>query len=172
MNIQDTDTERSPKDSSSTFMTSTAASSPNTESGFHRVPSSPHSKHASTAPDLPAPVDCENDIRNTPERSPWKFIGYKVFTRWLASDNSLFIFRRFGALNARVALAMQNELVDLEEQLQLLDDAASSPTSHWNVNNGSFRHDPLEERQHLVTKELPNKLTAYSKLLYPWQPLS
>jgi len=46
---------------------------------------------------------------------PWKYIGCKVFSRWVASDSSFFILYRFGALNTRVALSLQDEIVQLEE---------------------------------------------------------
>jgi hypothetical protein len=57
------------------------------------------------------------DIRNTPQYAPWKYVGYKTFSRWMASDSAFLVVRRFGALNARIALSMQDEIVQLEEQL-------------------------------------------------------
>lgn len=73
--------------------------------------------------------------------------------------------RRFGALSARVALSMQDEIVQLEEQLDLIDETLSGPEMERAVNNGSFRNDPWEDRKTLVTKTIPDALTKYSKLL-------
>ncbi|KAJ4142269.1 hypothetical protein NW754_009719 [Fusarium falciforme] len=52
---------------------------------------------------------------------PWKFIGYKGYAEFISSDDDWFILRRFGALNVRVALALQDEVSVLEEELKKLD---------------------------------------------------
>ena len=61
--------------------------------------------------------DPENDTRNTPENAPWKYVGYPLFSRWLARDSALLIVRRFGTLNSRIALSMQDDIVVLEKEL-------------------------------------------------------
>jgi len=43
----------------------------------------------------------------------------------MASDSAFLVIRRFGALNARIALSMQDEIVQLEEQLYDIDEALS-----------------------------------------------
>lgn len=58
--------------------------------------------------------DPENDRRNNPVEAPWKFAGYRILSRWLASDNAFLVVRRLGTLNARVALSMQDGIVQLE----------------------------------------------------------
>src|SRR5262245_28352186 len=55
------------------------------------------------------------------KEKPWKYIGYKVFSRWIASDPAFFVVRRFATLNARVALSLQDEIVQLEEKLDYMD---------------------------------------------------
>jgi hypothetical protein len=95
--------------------------------------------------------------------NPRKYSGYRVFSRWMASDQAFFILRRFGTLNTRVLLAMQDEIVELEDQLNLLDEEASRKESPYNVDNGTIRDDPFGERRELVTKILPEKLAKYSK---------
>jgi hypothetical protein len=62
----------------------------------------------------------EESVSATDEQKlPWKYIGHKVFSRWIASDQTFFVMRRFGALNARVALSLQDEIVELEANLTL-----------------------------------------------------
>ena len=55
------------------------------------------------------------------EAQPWKYLGYRAFCEWSASDNELFVLRRFTALNTRVILKMQDEIVQLEEELAEID---------------------------------------------------
>lgn len=93
---------------------------------------------------------------------PWKYIGYKSYAWLLSSDDDFLMFRRFGTLNARVLLSMQDDLVVAEEKLKELDSQYSqkdAPRQH----NGSFR---LESAQQTERKELlldiKNKLKEYS----------
>ncbi|KAI9764896.1 MAG: hypothetical protein M1839_005690 [Geoglossum umbratile] len=104
---------------------------------------------------------------------PWKHVGYKVFSRWIASDQTFLIVRKFGALNARVALSLQDEIAELEEKLDTMDQVYSS--TNVDVNNGSFREDPFTEpddRQELVRKILPGKLAKYYKYLNGYAQLA
>lgn len=71
--------------------------------------------------------------------------------------------RRFGALNARGALSMQYEIVQLEEQLDVIEEALSRQDIDTLIQNGSFRRDPVKDRDELVKSILPEKLTKYSK---------
>lgn len=48
--------------------------------------------------------------------------GFSDFSHYIASDEKLFIFRRFGSLSARNILYLQAELQLLEQQLQELDE--------------------------------------------------
>jgi hypothetical protein len=96
---------------------------------------------------------------------PWKYIGYRVFSKWMASDQSFFIARRFGALHTRAVLSMQDELVRLEEELDSMDKDYSRKDVPDAVTNGSFRRDPFEDRRNLVQKELPKKLAEYGNTL-------
>lgn len=54
---------------------------------------------------------------------PYKYAGYPAFCRYIASDNDGFLFRRFGELNARVLLNMQNDIEAVEAELAQLDRA-------------------------------------------------
>jgi hypothetical protein len=81
----------------------------------------------------------------------------------MASDQSFFIVRRFGTLQARVALSLQDEIVQLEEELDSMDKAYSRKAVPDVVDSGSFRNDPWRKRQKLVQDILPRKLEIYSK---------
>jgi hypothetical protein len=99
------------------------------------------------------------------KEKPWKYIGYKVFSRWVASDPSFFVLRRFGTLNARVALSLQDEIAQLEERLDHMDKTYSDRYT-TDAHNGTFRDEPFsngtDDRLELVREVLPKKLAAYS----------
>jgi hypothetical protein len=90
-----------------------------------------------------------------------KYVGYNVFSKWIASDSAFFVLRRFGTLNARVALSMQDKIVRLEEELEDMDRTYSDQTP-GPVDNGSFRDDPFNDRKEMVEKTLPDVLMKYS----------
>jgi hypothetical protein len=81
----------------------------------------------------------------------------------LASDGAFLMVRRFGALNARIALSMQDEIVQLEEKLDFIDETLTKKEIDSTINNGSFRKDQIKEREELVKKRIPEALTRYSK---------
>ncbi|KAJ3462900.1 hypothetical protein MRS44_007686 [Fusarium solani] len=93
------------------------------------------------------------------QRKPWKFIGYRGYTEFLSSEDDWFVLRRFGALNVRMALALQDEISVLEDELRELDENYSqreSPDRH----NGRFRGD-AEDRSAL-TELISDKLYRYN----------
>jgi hypothetical protein len=98
------------------------------------------------------------------QRKPWKFIGYRGYTSFIASDHDFYIFRRFKELNVRTALLLQDEISCLEEQLAQLDDTHRKTTAQ-DVHNGSFRDDAVEDRV-LVLESISEKLYRYSKKIY------
>lgn len=95
-------------------------------------------------------------------RKPWKYVGYHDFCEFVASDDDFFVLRRFSALSARVLLALQDELSELEGQLETHEKelmAKSAPDMH----NGSFRGESSEIRLDLL-HEISMKLVAYNEL--------
>ncbi|KAI9766052.1 MAG: hypothetical protein M1840_006759 [Geoglossum simile] len=96
------------------------------------------------------------------DKWPWKYAGYRVFSRWVTSDPAFFIVRRFGSLNARVILCLQNEIVMLEKELDTLDHEYIGEDRPNNTNNGSFWEDPSEERRKLICGTLRTKLAEYN----------
>lgn len=110
------------------------------------------------------PSSAEDVSPKEEKEKPWKYVGYKVFSRWIASDPNFFVLRRFGTLNARVALSLQDEIAQLEEKLDYMDKHYSDRTTQ-DVHNGTFRDEPFtaeDDRQKLVREVLPEKLDKYS----------
>jgi hypothetical protein len=134
----------------------TVPPSPTETEGSTKDNSTNSARSSLCIPDYPDYND--GDIR----KAPWKYSGYRVFSKWLASDQSFLITRRFGALQARVLLSLQDEIVKLEEELDSMDKAYSRKAVPDVVDNGSFRNDPWNERQETITK-LGEKLRSYSK---------
>ncbi|ERF68124.1 hypothetical protein EPUS_06935 [Endocarpon pusillum Z07020] len=94
---------------------------------------------------------------------PWKYIGYRGFCDFVASDNDFFILRRFSALTARLLLILQDELVELETQLSVLESRLSEKLAP-DVHNGSFRQETQKTRLDLI-REIDKKLRAYNELI-------
>ena len=94
-------------------------------------------------------------------RNPRKYTGYPIFARWTASDQDFFVIRRFETASVRVALALQDRITILEEQLNKLDDYTSSPETHPGIDNGSYRKEKLERRKEIIQNDLPVKLREY-----------
>lgn len=91
----------------------------------------------------------------------WKYLGYQSFSAFVASDNDFFVLRRFGALSARVLLALQDELSRLEEQLEALEMRVREKDAP-DIHNGSFRQETQDDRQALV-REAQRLLREYSQ---------
>jgi hypothetical protein len=106
----------------------------------------------------------QHKSRQTPTLSqpkPWKEIGYRGFSAFLASDNDFLIFRRFGAINARLLLYLQDEIAILEEELEELETECMAKGAE-DVHNGSFRQEALPERTEIL-EALNVKIRQYSK---------
>jgi len=90
---------------------------------------------------------------------PWKYSGYNVFTRLIASDGDFLVVRRFGHLHARLLLWLQDSVSQLEEELDSID-AAARKVGGQDFNNGSFREEPIPRRTEIL-KELKVALDDY-----------
>ncbi|KAI0134587.1 hypothetical protein BJ170DRAFT_679473 [Xylariales sp. AK1849] len=136
-------------------------------------------------------VDPELPTTNELHEYPWKYIGYKDFTSYVASDPDFFAVRRFDRLHTRAILTLQAQLVEIEEKLDSLDkryssrnvkllgikspqviDRSSTETlpndedekpQLRDINNSSVRDD-LPERARLVA-EMTLKLAEYDSTL-------
>jgi len=96
---------------------------------------------------------------------PWQHIGYRIFSQWGASDDDFFVMRRFGALNTRVILKLQDDIAKLENELSVLE-KENSRVGGPAVNNGSFRHDRIGRRGEILN-DCYVKLKEYSTLHRP-----
>ncbi|KAF2179659.1 hypothetical protein K469DRAFT_716169 [Zopfia rhizophila CBS 207.26] len=97
------------------------------------------------------------------ELRPWKYYGYSAFAEWAASESDFFVLRRFGALNMRVILKLQDDILQLEEELESLDET-NRISDDLNMNNGSFRYDPDARRVNIIERSY-TKLKEYSAYL-------
>lgn len=92
---------------------------------------------------------------------PWKEVGYRGFSAFLASDNDFLIFRRFGSVNARLLLYLQDEIAVLEKELEDLEHLHAQDSA-VDIHNGSFRQEALPARTRLL-EDLNVKVRQYSK---------
>ena len=77
--------------------------------------------------------------------------GYPKFCRWAASDDDFFVMRIFGSTSARLALYLQDQIVEQENALKDADEKAIRDCR----NSGSFRKDRQLERVEIIQKLLP-----------------
>ncbi|KAI0440058.1 hypothetical protein F4803DRAFT_528873 [Xylaria telfairii] len=116
---------------------------------------------------------------------PWKYIGYKDFAAYTASDPDFFALRRFDRLHTRSLLTLQDQLGELEERLDQMDSQLSNRNTKLiganpprvinihlerdrlshdvprDVNNGTIRDD-LAERTTLIA-QVTAKLGQYDE---------
>ncbi|KAF5511444.1 hypothetical protein CGCS363_v002119 [Colletotrichum siamense] len=110
----------------------------------------------------PSTIAYEKPTDDEVHQKPWKYIGYKGYSDFISSEDDFFLLRRFDELNVRVALAMQDEITQLEEELEDVDKgtmAANAP----DFNNSTLRGD-IEGRSTLI-KEISQKLRHYNELI-------
>ncbi|KAI0185565.1 hypothetical protein EV127DRAFT_441135 [Xylaria flabelliformis] len=104
----------------------------------------------------------EEPLAEEVQKQPWKYIGYKRYAEFISSDGDLLIFRRFGILNARVGLFLQDKISMLEQKLANLDREFSRRDADP-INNGTLRDD-MEERETLLN-EISYGLDRYNRFL-------
>src|SRR5436190_4722652 len=94
-------------------------------------------------------------------KKPWKYQGYPAFSKWMASSEDFLVLRRFGELNARAMLLMQDRIARKEELLMRVDDEARRGPDDLG-DSSSLRHEPQKEREKLVDELIP-MLQQYSE---------
>ncbi|MCJ1249376.1 hypothetical protein MMC30_006599 [Trapelia coarctata] len=107
-----------------------------------------------------------NDPKVTREdlaEKPWKYAGYKNYSRFVGTSRSFFVTRQFRTLNVRVILAMQDQLTELEEDLNVLDNQLSCKDAE-DIHNGSFRQESSRDRLGLIWS-IQRKLKDYNEYL-------
>ncbi|KXH38024.1 hypothetical protein CSIM01_04514 [Colletotrichum simmondsii] len=105
------------------------------------------------------PAEDTTPTKADTEEAAWKYIGYKGYSRFVASDDDFFLLRKFNRLNVRVALVLQDEIACLEEELDELDKEYSEKTAA-DYNNSTIRGD-VEDRSELL-RDICDKLPKYS----------
>ena len=91
--------------------------------------------------------------------------GYPAKCTFVASDDDLFVLRRFEKSGARVALMMQDRIARLEEDLAIEDMEGRYESSDC----GTFRWEPRPRRQQILD-EMTWRLAEY-RGLKPWPSL-
>lgn len=66
----------------------------------------------------------------------------------MSTDRDFYVLRQFSETSVRVALYMQDEIADLEEQLRNVD----VKCMRENMDNGTMRFDPVPERRWILAK--------------------
>ncbi|GIJ86765.1 hypothetical protein Asppvi_005660 [Aspergillus pseudoviridinutans] len=108
--------------------------------------------------------------RETAYEKAWKYLGYREYSRFLGSHANFLHVRLFRTLNARVLLAMQDYIIELEVELDKLDLEVAQPSAP-DKHNGSFRQETSTKRMELVW-ELQKRLKAYNEYISTYSQLS
>ena len=77
--------------------------------------------------------------------------GYPKFSKWVASDDDFFVMRIFGSTSARLAMFLQDQIVEQEKALKNADERAIRD----GLDSGTFRNDQQPERGEEMRKLLP-----------------
>jgi hypothetical protein len=130
-----------------------------------------HNRVAATGLGLSIPVPLQNmsasRISNgqtsTSTKPAYLAQGYQEFSRWMASEDDFFVFRRFESLNASTILWMQYRISELEEKLQQIHEDIEKSEKADNLKNSSFKWDEKwrPERSKIMA-ELSGILLQYS----------
>jgi hypothetical protein len=112
---------------------------------------------------MPDIMTSDIEIAARHAEKPWKYVGYRGFSRFIASDHDFFMLRAFSEISARVLLMLQDELVELETKLEGVDGRLSNEAA-TDVHNGSFREETSSERRDTLI-EIDRKLRAYNELV-------
>ncbi|KAF2132947.1 hypothetical protein P153DRAFT_309790, partial [Dothidotthia symphoricarpi CBS 119687] len=96
----------------------------------------------------------------------WKFEGYKAFSKWMASEDDFFVFRRFESLNAGTILWMQDHISQLESRLHQIHKDIEESKPEQSLKNCSFRWDAkyMQERN-MIMSELSRQLLHYNQYI-------
>ena len=76
--------------------------------------------------------------------------GYPKFCEWAASADDFFVMRIFGSTSARLAMYLQDQIVEQEKVLKDADERAIEQ----GLDSGTFRNDRQSERAEIIAKLL------------------
>lgn len=97
------------------------------------------------------PLDSDAQHAIEMRKKPWKYIGYRGFTTFLDSDDNFLVFRRYGILNTRILLYLQDKIAVAEKELEDFD-IHFAKRETGDVNNGSFRQEMIGERERVLDR--------------------
>ncbi|KAF1837463.1 hypothetical protein BDW02DRAFT_565938 [Decorospora gaudefroyi] len=125
-----------------------------------------------TAPEahMPTPVpDTSIPMQHlgTGDRSKaWQTEGYKALSKWMASENDFFVFRRFESLNANTILYLQHRITELEKRLESIHGMIEGSAPEQKLKNSSFGWDAkyMPERSQIMS-ELSCLLMHYNQYI-------
>jgi hypothetical protein len=99
----------------------------------------------------------------TKQKKPWKHQGYYAFSKWMASEDDFFVFRRFESLNANTILYLQHRISGLENKLHEIHRTVEESTEEkWRNSSLSWDANHRPERLQIMD-ELSCLLLHYSK---------
>ncbi|KAF2026143.1 hypothetical protein EK21DRAFT_92684 [Setomelanomma holmii] len=97
---------------------------------------------------------------------PWKYEGYQAISKWMASDDDFFVFRRFESLNADTILWMQDHIARLETELKAMHKLVADSKLEQNLRNDSHRWDEQHmPRRTQIMGELSRQLLHYNQFV-------
>ncbi|KAL4808222.1 hypothetical protein BDV18DRAFT_97266 [Aspergillus unguis] len=82
------------------------------------------------------------------KREPFRYVGYRGYSKFKASAANFAHFRRFDHLNMHVILRIQDRIVQVEEEIENVEFRARQPEA-INKNNGTFRDRASRTREEL-----------------------
>lgn len=97
--------------------------------------------------------------------------GYRGLGKVLSDEQTFLMVRKFGELNVRAMLALQDEIVQLEEELNDREEYNREIVDE-DYNNGSMRNDPDSERMQLIKKAIVPALTTYNNFVNSYTKLA
>lgn len=103
----------------------------------------------------------QNSAQNGSPSKPGKDLGYRDLSALLASDNDFMIFRRFGSINVRLLLRLQDSISVLKDKLERIE-CQLIESDATGVHNGTFREESCSQRTEILD-ELNTKAREYSK---------
>ncbi|KAF2831562.1 hypothetical protein CC86DRAFT_140805 [Ophiobolus disseminans] len=102
----------------------------------------------------------------SPKRRPYKEDGYQAFSKWMASDDDFFVFRRFESLNANTILWMQFRISELEAKLEGIHEEIKESKVSDNLKNSSFAWDAKYRQERTkIMGELSCLLLQYNQFI-------
>jgi hypothetical protein len=106
---------------------------------------------ASTATSQAAP-SCASVSSAATSSSETKPVGYDRLSKLIASDNDFLVFRRFGELNVRNILYLQDRLSEITEDLAIEDAKPDTKPGTRRWDNNRKRTELMEKAEDLLRR--------------------